>query len=231
MKIYDISMPIHAGMLVWPGDPGPVIEQKTSVEKDGVMLSHVSFGTHTGTHIDAPSHFIAGGKSLEQVPLEKLVGSCLVIDLEAIGHQEITVSDISSAHTRCGLATTHKELPKRLLLKTGNYKLLANNIFSNMYISLSLEAAEYLVKQGIELVGTDFLGIEKKSSPGHPVHTALLQAGVVIVEGLDLSDVPAGEYELVCLPLKLIGVDGSPCRAILIADKKSKIKNQKQMQK
>lgn len=194
-------------MLVWKGDPGVRIEQKTSVSKHGVRLSYFSFGSHTGTHIDTPSHFIEDGITLEKIPLEKLIGKCQVIDLQNIDHQEILPSDLQ------GLALRGKRA--KILFKTGNYKLLKKKTFPKSYISLSLEAAEYLLQNGIELVGTDFLGIEKQGNPGHPVHKTLLNAGVVILEGLDLSQVPAGEYQLYCLPLNIVGADGAPARVIL----------------
>ncbi len=200
-------MPLYSGMLVWPGDPGVSIETTAKVEKDGVAQSRLSFGSHTGTHIDAPKHFVAGATGIDQIPLEKLIGECVVVDLTGIDHKEIVVSDIS--HIKIGKGS-------RILFKTGNYKYLQGNIFPDSYISLSLEAAEYVVEKGVWLVGIDFLGIEKRKNPGHPVHTTLLKAGMVNVEGLDLSKVPAGTYHLVCLPIKLKDCDGAPARAILI---------------
>ena len=193
-------------MLVWRGDPQPTIEVVSTVEKDGCGFSQISLSSHTGTHVDAPSHFVKNGTGIDAIDLEKLIGPCRVLDLEGIGHDEITSEDLSSFEIKKG---------ERILFKTGNYKLLKLSQFPDSYISLSLEGAKFLVEKGICLVGTDFLGIEKEKNPGHPVHTTLLKAGIVNVEGLDLSEVPAGEYQLVCLPLR-VSVDGSPCRAVLI---------------
>ncbi len=204
---FDISLPIHNKMLVWPGDDPVEITTTATVAKDGVGDSHLSLGSHTGTHIDAPKHFVVGGSGIDSIPIEKLVGECEVVDLTNISHKEIMVSDVS-----------HLEISKgsRILFKTGNYKYLAGSIFPNFYVSLSLEAAKYLVEKGVWLLGIDFLGIEKRKSPGHPVHTALLKAGIVNVEGLDLSEVPAGKYDLICLPLKVKDADGAPARVVLI---------------
>lgn len=193
--------------MVWPGDPGVRIDVKTTVAKHGVKLSYFSFGSHTGTHIDAPSHFVKGGVDLDKIPLEKFVGTCHVVDLTSVRGNEIAPSDLSSIRIKMG---------DRILLKTGNFRLLRKKTFPASYISLSLEAAKLLARKKVSLVGTDFLGIEKRKNPGHPVHTTLLAAGIVIVEGLDLSKVPAGRYQLFCLPLNVVGVDGAPARVVLM---------------
>jgi len=207
MKIYDVSMPINNSMLVWPGSNVVGIQPVETIEKNDVMTSDIHIGSHTGTHIDAPNHFLKSAKSVDHIDLEKLLGECTVLDLSFVQQKEITISDLDKFDIKKG---------DRILLKTGNYKLLYKKEFSTDYISLSLEAAEYLAKKEIFLVGTDFLGIEKKGSVGHPVHKALLKAEIVIVEGLDLSEIEPGRYELICLPLRLDGVDGSPARALLI---------------
>lgn len=207
VKIFDISLPISSDMLVWEGDESVDIKTEASVAKDGVALSRFSLGSHTGTHVDAPAHFIEGGRTLDSISLEKFTGICTVLDLTSLNHKEITVDEISSNNIKKN---------DRILFKTGNYTLLKEKTFPKEYVSLSLEAAEFLAKKEIFLVGTDFLGIEKKSNPGHPVHKALLQAGIVIVEGLNLENVPAGTYTIVCLPLHVAGADGAPARVILM---------------
>ncbi len=199
-------MPIHNDMLVWKGDPKVSIQATATVAKDGVALSHFSFGGHTGTHIDAPSHFIANADTLDKIPLEKLIGKCRVLDLTSLDHEEISVSDLDKFNIQKG---------ERILLKTGNFRLLKQSQFPKSYVSLSLEAANFLVEKEIMLIGIDFLGIEKKGSPGHPVHKALLSQNIINVEGIALGDIPAGEYNMICLPLNVIGVDGSPARVIL----------------
>lgn len=195
-------------MLLWPGDQGVFIERTATLANDGVQESRFTFGAHTGTHIDAPSHFLKNANGIDKIPLEKLIGECVVVDLTAIDHLEITVEDIASVSLEKG---------SRILFKTGNYRFLHGKTFPEKYISLSLTAAKYLVEKGICLVGTDFLGIEKRKNPGHPVHKTLLQAGIVNVEGLDLEKVPAGKYELICLPIRVVGADGAPARCILMS--------------
>ncbi|OGH50531.1 MAG: hypothetical protein A3G13_01155 [Candidatus Levybacteria bacterium RIFCSPLOWO2_12_FULL_37_7] len=174
------------------------------------------------------------------IDLEKLIGPCRVLDLADMFSRHSGDSGLSrglqnqkkrdSGRGRLGdlarMTYDLEILPEdlvqfsikkgdRILFKTGNYKLLKQPTFPDSYISLSLKGAEYLLKKGAVLVGTDFLGIEKEKNPGHPVHTALLKAGIVIAEGLDLSEVPEGEYKLICLPLR-VSSDGSPVRAVLI---------------
>lgn len=209
MKIYDISVPIKNEMLVWPGDSGVEIETLATVRKDGIGESRFSFGSHTGTHIDAPKHFVAGAAGVDAIALEKLIGECFVVDLTSIDHKEIMVSDISNVRIGKG---------SRILFKTGNFKYLHGKEFPSEYVSLSLEAAEYLAEKGVWLVGIDFLGIEKRKNPDHPVHTTLLKAKIANVEGLDLREVPQGYYQIFCLPLRIVGADGSPARVILIEE-------------
>ena len=209
VKIYDVSLPIKNDMLVWPGDPPVSIEQKTSVVKHGVRLSMFSFSSHTGTHVDAPNHFVKNGTGVDKITLKKLFGECIVVDLTKIDHQEILPSDLKGAKVKKGT---------RILFKTGNYKYLHGSKFPDSYVSLSLEAAEYLSKKEVYLVGIDFLGIEKRKNRSHPVHKTLLKNGIVNVEGLDLSNVPAGKYTIICMPLKVVDADGSPSRVLLIKE-------------
>lgn len=194
-------------MLTWPGDPKVVIKTTATVEKDGVGDSYFSFGSHTGTHIDAPKHFVARGSGVDAIALEKLIGEAIVLDLTDIAGPEIQIADLERFSIK---------RKSRILFKTGNYKFLKQKNFPDSYISLSLAGAEYLVQKQIYLVGIDFLGIEKRKNPGHPVHTTLLSAGIVNVEGLDLSEVPAGKYQLICLPIKVKDSDGAPARVVLI---------------
>lgn len=196
-------------MLVWPGDSPVSITEIATIKKDGVALSNFNLGSHTGTHIDAPKHFLKKGKGVNKIPFEKLIGNCRVLDLRKTKGNEISISDLVKFKIKKG---------QRILFKTGNYKYLKRNKFPKNYISLSLEGARFLGKIGVNLVGTDFLGIEKKGSPGHPVHKALLSAGIVIVEGLDLEKVPAARYKIFCLPLN-VDSDGSPARVVLISGK------------
>lgn len=209
MKIYDISVPIKNNMLVWPGDSGVEIKTLATVKKDGIGESRFSFGSHTGTHIDAPSHFLERGMSIDKISPGKLIGDCRVIDLTNLGRQEILVEDISGLSIRKG---------ERILFKTGNSPLLFRKEFPKSYVYLSLEGARFLADKKISLVGTDFLGIEKKGNPNHPTHKTLLSAGIVLVEGLDLREIPEGSYQIFCLPLRVVGADGSPARVILVKE-------------
>lgn len=209
MKIYDVSVPIKNGMLLWPGDIGVKIETLTTVKKNGIGESRFSFGSHTGTHVDAPNHFVKDGIGVDKIFLKKLFGDCIVLDLTKIGHQEILLSDFKGAKIKKGT---------RILFKTGNYKYLHGTKFPDSYVSLSLSAAEYLSKKEVYLVGIDFLGIEKRKNPGHPVHKTLLKNGIVNVEGLDLSNISAGKYTIICMPLKVVDADGSPARVLLIKE-------------
>lgn len=166
-------------------------------------------GTHTGTHIDPPYHFVDNGARVDQLDLDMLVGEAIVADLRScegtIEPEDLTTLDLPLGAKRVLLKTTNSGLWQSLPVE-----------FPNSYVSLSPEGATWIVDRGIGLVGIDFLSIEARGSPGHPTHVRLLEAGVVIVEGLNLYDVPSGEYTLVCLPLRIVDGDGAPARAILI---------------
>ena len=170
-------------------------------------MSQLRFGSHTGTHVDAARHFFMAGEPVDLIPLEKMVGPALLVrfsdDVRAIGEADLRRLDLG-AHTR-------------ILLATRNSGLLAKKDFTTDYTYLAPDGAEYLVGRGFELVGIDYLSIEQFRSGHHRTHKTLLERSVVIVEGLDLSVPPPGEYQLVCLPLRLEGCDGAPARAILIA--------------
>lgn len=211
-RIYDISLPISPRLLVWPGDPEVEVRSASRIaEGDAANVSRLSFSSHTGTHIDPQHHFIDGAAAVDQLPLEALVGQASVVDLSGcpgnIGSEELEGLGLESAVTR-------------VLLKTKNSELWDSmpSTFPNDYTSLTPEGAEWMVERGMVLVGIDFLGIEARGAAGHPTHKTLLQAGVVIVEGLDLSSVAPGDYRLACLPLRIEGGDGAPARAILIED-------------
>ena len=204
MKIIDISLTLHPGLVVWQGDPNIELITDTTVEKDGSMNSSLRLGAHNGTHIDAPAHFLKNGFGVNKIDPKKLVGLCTILEIE---EDEITKEVLQG-----------KDFGPKVLFKTKNSqrKLLEDPVFHADYVYLTEDGAEYLVDKEVELVGIDYLGIEKKSAPGHPVHTKLLEKEIVIVEGLNLVDVRPGSYELIVLPLKLKDLDGSPARAVLI---------------
>lgn len=203
MPLIDISVTISPALPTFPGDPSIRIEQIAAPDTP-FRLTRLHFGSHTGTHIDAPAHYLKEGATVETLPLATLIGPCRVIDLR--DHtQPITPQDLAGVDLH-GV--------RRLLLRTSNSELWSASGFSENFLGLTTAAATYLVEHGIALIGIDYLSIEPFAGSGE-VHRILLEAGVVILEGLDLSCVDAGAFELICLPLKLAGSDGAPCRAVL----------------
>jgi arylformamidase len=201
-------VPVRSGGLVYPGNPEIDISLQQSIAAGaGANVSTVVFGSHTGTHVDAARHFFVDGQPVDRIPLDKLVGRALLVslsdDVRAIGEAELRAFDLGNH--------------KRILLRTRNSALLSAPEFAKDYTFLAPDGAAYLVEKGFVLVGIDYLSIEQFHSGHHRTHRTLLERSVVIVEGLDLSVPPPGEYDLVCLPLKLEGCDGAPARAILVA--------------
>jgi arylformamidase len=206
-RIYDISTPIRSGGLVYPGNPAIRIEpQQAITEGASANVSSVAFGSHTGTHVDAAKHFVDDGETVDRIPLDRLIGPAILLafpdDLMSIGAADLEKQDIGS-HTR-------------VLLRTRNSTFLADPEFVKDYTYLAPDGAEFLVRRGVELVGIDYLSIEQFHSGHHRTHLTLLERRVVIAEGLDLSEPPPGVYELICLPLRLAGLDGAPARAVLL---------------
>jgi arylformamidase len=200
--IIDISRPIGPDTPVWPGDPAVVVERVASVEAgDAADVSRLQLGTHTGTHVDPPAHFLPGGVTVDELPLDVLVGPAVVADLTGV--PSIDPGALEGLDLPAGTV--------RLLLKTVRGAAIAAADGA-----LTADGARWLVDRGIRLVGADTLSVEP-GTDAYPVHRVLLGAGVVIVEGLDLTSVAAGPYQLVCLPLRITGGDGAPARAILIA--------------
>ncbi len=175
---------------------------------DGVRVSNLSFGAHTGTHLDAPRHFLSSGKPLELIQLSSLVGPCRVLRLNLGKRKEVEVRDLKSYKIQRG---------ERLLFNLGNSKHLFAKKFYENYVAIGNEAAKFLAAKKTKLVGVDYLSVERRGNPGHPVHKSLLRAGVAIIEGVNLQNVKPGKYTLVCLPLKIIGIEASPVRAILLS--------------
>jgi len=208
MRTYDITLTITPEMIVWPGDP-PVNMHRTSsiASGDSSNVTQISMSCHTGTHVDAPDHFMNNGKTVESLSLDLLVGRAYVLHLPNVNL--ITASILMDA-----------DIPprtRRLLFKTRNsdYWANGNKEFQADFVGLSVDAAELLVDRNVKLVGIDYLSIAPYKQ-GRPVHTILLDAGMVVIEGLDLSRVSQGRYTLHCLPLKLGGAEGAPTRAILV---------------
>ena len=207
-RIYDISVPIRSGGLVYPGNPEIEISLQQAVAKGaGANVSFIRFGSHTGTHADAARHFFDDGQTVDMIPLERLIGPALLLsfpdDLRAVGAADLQKHDIKGH--------------KRILLRTRNSALLSQKEFVRDYTYLAPDGAQYLVDNGVELVGIDYLSIEQFHSGHHKTHRTLLAKSVVILEGLDLSVPAPGAYQLICLPLRIEGCDGAPARAVLIA--------------
>ena len=206
-KLFDISVPVKNGGVVYPGNPEIHIELQQDMSRGGSSnVSLLSIGSHTATHVDAPVHMIPGAAGVDRIPLDALVGPALVIAFDD------DVMAVTEAYLRSQPIAGHE----RVLLKTRNSHYIREREFHRDYTYLAPDGAEYLVSLGVRLVGVDYLSIEQYHSGHHRTHKTLLSRGVVIVEGLDLSEPPAGEYELYCLPLLLDGLDGAPARAVLM---------------
>jgi arylformamidase len=207
---YDISLPISHAMPVWPGDPSIRIEQVSSHSAgDKLNVSRLEMGTHTLTHVDAPRHIEDGGLTVDRLPLDLLIGPALVVEPRYEGNL-ITATDLGELGIRHGA--------ERLLIKTRNSELWAGGPyeFETDYVALSRDAGLWLLSRGIKLVGVDYLSVDAFDSHKLEVHHTLLEEGVVILEGLNLSLVPEGRYQLICLPLKVRDGDGAPARAVLM---------------
>ena len=199
----DISLPVYSGMVVWPGDSEVVVERVMEMEKgDPFNLTHCDFTAHTGTHVDAPRHFLPHGAAMDALPLDAMLGTCRVIqirDPEAVRPAELP-ADL--------------QFGERILFKTDNsFNVNSIRRFIESFVYVSKEAAETLVAAGVRTVGIDYLSVGGFNHDLAETHLILLGAGIWIIEGLDLSNVEPGYHELACLPLRLVGADGAPARA------------------
>jgi arylformamidase len=206
MKIIDISLPLNNSTPVYPGNVPLSVSIHHAMPEHATQLSSITFGSHTGTHIDAPGHAIALAPMLDDIPLEIFVGPCMVLDFSNEQGEAVTTEMLKNENIKKG---------DRVLLKTRNSTRGFTDFYDD-YVYLDGDAAEYLVGLGVSLVGIDALSIKKRGGSDHRPHTALLSKNIPIIEGLDFSKVTSGEYELVCLPLNFTGIDGAPARAILI---------------
>ena len=207
MKVYDVSVPLRTNMPTYEGEPGPTLEFRKLLSRgDSATVSVLSLGSHTGTHVDAPSHFIDGAHGVENLPLDALVGPAYVADFG--GNTHITATDLESMAIPADC--------QRLLFKTGNSAFWDDPEFHTDFVALAPDAARKLAERGLRLVGIDYLSIERFGASPHEVHETLLAGGIVILEGLDLRQVTAGSYLLVCAPLNVVGAEGAPARTFLI---------------
>ena len=219
MKIYDISVPISPAMPVYPGDPVVSIEpMKQIVKGDAANVSQLSFGDHTGTHLDPPIHFIPGGKTVDQLDLDTLYGPAVVVDMSHVDYA-ITAKDLERAKL--------SRRAVRILFRTRNTELWQQPGFQTNYVGFAWDAAQWFVEHGVKLVGIDYLSVELFDASEPRVHRTLLGAGIIIVEGLDLRNIEPGKYVLACLPLKIKDGDGAPVRAILIESDSHKKRRRK----
>jgi arylformamidase len=197
MEIIDVSVPIRTGMVTYPGDPPALLERVESMpDGDSANVSRLDLGVHTGTHVDAPVHFLEGEAGVDELSLGVLNGTCEVVATDRL--EEAAVGSVS-------------EGTERVLFKTPNSELWALETFPDEFERFDGAGASALVARGLSLVGVDYLSVGD-----HEAHRTLLGAGVVVVEGLDLRGVEPGNYELHCLPLRLVGADGAPARTILV---------------
>ncbi|MEW5870117.1 MAG: cyclase family protein [Chloroflexota bacterium] len=210
MRIYDISVTIRPELPVWPGDPSIRLERISKMEEGAsANVTHLNMGAHVGTHVDAPYHFLGGeAPTVESLPLNLLTGRAYVLHLP--DHVERITAEVLQ----------RAEIPprtRRLLFKTRNSALWARQPqqFDPDFVAITPDGAQYLVGRGIKLIGVDYLSVAPFQE-GAPTHQILLRAGMILLEGLDLSQVSQGRYTLYCLPLKIAGSDGAPARAILI---------------
>jgi arylformamidase len=202
----DITVPIKSGMVHWPGDPDIEITSMLSMDKGDVCnVSRLALGSHTGTHMDAPRHFIARGKTLDKMPLDATIGPARVVEI--FDKESIKVEELKPFRIKPG---------ERILFKTRNSrKSWKTDQFDEDFVYVSKEAAEYLAKAKVRTVGIDYLSVGGFKRDGVETHQHLLGAGVWIIEGLNLSKIAPGKYELLCLPLKVLNSDGGPARALL----------------
>jgi arylformamidase len=212
MKIYDISVPISPAMPVWPGDPPVTIQQVADISSgDSANVSRITMGVHCGTHIDAPKHFIDSGITIDQIPLEKLIGDVLVMEIDST---EKVISDlVLKQHPEYVLLET----VSKVLFRTRNSTILQSHPhhFQEDYVGIDTTGAHYLSQFHLDLIGIDYLSIAPYHETLEP-HQILLANEIVLLEGLNLSKVPGGVYELYCLPLNIPGCEGSPARAVLV---------------
>lgn len=206
--IHDISLPISESLITWPSDPPVRMTQPSHLARgDNATVTHIDMGAHTGTHVDAPAHFILGGAGVDTLDLDVLVGPALVV--EALEADALSADVLATLPISPGT--------ERVLFRTRNSDRWARGErdFAKDFVAVTEDGAHWLVARGIRLVGVDYLSVSPFGN-SRPVHRALLCAGVVPVEGLNLSGIAPGVYQLVCLPLKIVGADGAPARAILI---------------
>jgi len=204
-KIIDVTVPLSAGLARYPDDPAfELVATSRMSEGAAYSASRLAMSSHYGTHVDAPRHFVPDGVTIDAVPLDLLVGKARVVDLQVA--ERIERADLEALDLRDDI---------RVLIRTRMSGQMRRRVLNEDSVYLGADAARYVVQAGIKLVGIDYLSIDRIGQGDFAAHRELLGAGVIVLEGLDLSDVAPGEYELICLPLPLVGADGAPARVIL----------------
>ncbi|HKT80849.1 MAG TPA: cyclase family protein [Vicinamibacterales bacterium] len=205
MQLIDVTVPLRAELPVYPGNVPFTMEPVKRIADGGSSnVSSFRMGAHSGTHVDAPRHYFDNRPGVEGLPLDLLIGRTRVIHVSPAQH--LTADDLSSfALSDC----------PRVLIKTANSSLWSSANFASNYIGIAESGARYLVERGVKVVGVDYLSVEPFKTPGAPAHHILLGAGAIIIEGLNLSGVEPGDYDMLCLPLRIVGADGAPARVVL----------------
>ena len=205
MKLIDVTVPLDSNLPVYPGNARFEIEPvKRMARGDSSNVSTLHLSAHSGTHVDAPRHFFDEGAGADKLPLDLLFGRTLVVEVRSrngIGPEELANVDLSEAI--------------RVLFKTTNSKHWTSTEFRTDYVGITGEGAKHLIDHGVKVVGVDYLSVEVFRTPGAPAHRALLGAGAVVIEGLNLLEVEPGHYDMFCLPLRVVGCDGAPARVVL----------------
>ena len=204
-EIYDISYPLSVESIVFPGDPRFKLNSVATISDKGYAMSTVEMGTHLGTHIDPPAHIISGRETIDVISLEKFIGDCYVIEVR--DNDKIGPESLSQHKVRPG---------EMILFKTRNSTLMHLKEFREDYVYITPEMAEHLVDSKAKLVGLDYFTIDHIKDETFKAHNILLDKGIPILEGIDLSKIGPGKYTLICFPLKIVGGDGSPVRAVLL---------------
>ncbi|NEQ10341.1 MAG: cyclase family protein [Moorea sp. SIO4E2] len=207
-KYIDISVAVSPYLPTWPGSPAIEFQRRLDLEHGDIATdTTLHFSVHTGTHVDAPMHFIPGGQSVEQLPLDVLIGEVYVV---------VVPDDVDVITAEVLKQLTLPANTQRLLLHTRNSRLWRSQVreFQPDFVALTADAAEWVVERGIRLIGVDYLSVQGFYD-GPETHQILLKSEVVIIEGLNLTDISTGKYELLCLPIKLKGVEGAPARVVL----------------
>jgi len=205
MKLIDVSVPLDPKLPSYPGNTPFSLEPIKRIAEGGSSnVSSLHLSAHCGTHVDAPRHFFDAGGGTEALPLDLLVGRARVIEVQT--RKGITADDLAAFDLAEDI---------RVLIKTSNSRLWGSADFHADYIGVTESAAKHLVERGVKLVGVDYLSVEVFKTPGAPAHHVLLGAGTIVVEGLNLRDVEPGVYDLLCLPLPIVGSDGAPARVVL----------------